>query len=305
MLSEFLTNGAHGLIRWSGAMPGVRICQFELEESWAEKMRAIPIAGVPGHFETFFCQGGSAIAERMHGRSGKVEAENVFLLSDVSGFRSFKISGDLKGILVSVDGGAARGSFFSACSAMGLTLDTGLVKERMDAQGGCFVMADSPWTHAAFRCLASLPDDARGQYCVFKAVELLYLLCTRDWGRDLPLPAEGYVSQSILDVKQYMETHLSEKITIPALSRRFSLSPTSLKADFRRTYGQPIHRWLIGVRMKHAAELIRSTGLSNQEIAQAVGYEGVSQFNAAFKRHYGTTPGRLRKMSKAAISRLF
>ena len=45
MVSKFLTNGGHGLIRWSGSMPGVRICQFELEESWAEKMRAIPLAG--------------------------------------------------------------------------------------------------------------------------------------------------------------------------------------------------------------------------------------------------------------------
>ncbi len=286
-------------------MPGVRICRFELGGGAAEEMQAIPIVGAPFVFETLFCQSGCAIAELKHGRSSRTEAESIFLLSDVSGIRSFKISGDLSGILVSVDAGAARESFFSACSAMGLTLDTSRVKRRMDAQSGCFVMAGTPWTHAAFRCLGALPDDARGRYCVFKAVELLYLLCAGDQEEDPALPAEGYVSQSILDVGQYMEAHLSEKITISALSRRFSLSPTSLKADFRRTYGQPIHNWLIGRRMRRAGELIRSTELSNQEIAQAVGYEGVSQFNAAFKRHYGITPGRFRKMSKAAISCLF
>jgi len=42
-----------------------------------------------------------------------------------------------------------------------------------------------------------------------------------------------------------------------------------------------------------------------QQIAQAVGYEGMSQFNAAFKREYGMTPGQYRKMSETATPRPF
>lgn len=85
MVSKFLTNGGHGLIRWSGSMPGVRICQFELEESWAEKMRAIPLAGAPGHFETVFCQGGSAIAERMHAAPARWRRRTSFCAPKCSG----------------------------------------------------------------------------------------------------------------------------------------------------------------------------------------------------------------------------
>ena len=39
--------------------------------------------------------------------------------------------------------------------------------------------------------------------------------------------------------------------------------------------------------------------------AQAVGYEGMSQFNAVFKREYGMTPGQYRKMSETATLRPF
>lgn len=59
-----------------------------------------------------------------------------------------------------------------------------------------------------------------------------------------------------------METHLGEKQTITALSRRFSLSPTSLKTGFRRMYGQPIHRWLMEQRMKRACDLLCSTRMT-------------------------------------------
>ena len=43
-------------------------------------------------------------------------------------------------------------------------------------------------------------------------------------------------------------------------------------------------------RMRRAEDLIRSTDYPIYQIAQEVGYEGVSQFSAVFKRQYGVTP---------------
>ena len=70
-------------------------------------------------------------------------------------------------------------------------------------------------------------------------------------------------------------------------------------------YGVPVHRFLIQQRLQRARELIRTTRMPIQQIAQSVGYEGMSQFSAAFKQAYGTTPGRYRKMSETAIRRPF
>ena len=54
-----------------------------------------------------------------------------------------------------------------------------------------------------------------------------------------------------------------------------------------------------------ARELLSTTRMPIQQVALAVGYEGMSQFNAVFKRYYGMTPGQLRKMSETATPRPF
>ena len=79
--------------------------------------------------------------------------------------------------------------------------------------------------------------------------------------------------------------------------------PTFLKEWFHRAYGVSVHSWLVEQRMKQAHKLICTSKLPIHQIAQAVGYAGISQFNATFKRFYGMTPSRLRKMSETAISR--
>ena len=103
-------------------------------------------------------------------------------------------------------------------------------------------------------------------------------------------------------IRDYMEEHIDQKLTIPALSRRFCLAPTSLKTGFRRQSGQPVHPWPRCRRLERAAELLRSSELGVLEVAQAVGYNSASQFGAAFQRQYGVTPGQYRKMAETAES---
>ena len=129
-------------------------------------------------------------------------------------------------------------------------------------------------------------------------MELLYLLSTQDeQGTDaLPGPMlDRGVAQSLAEIRRYMEEHLDEHLTIPALSRRACLSATTVKEGFRRLYGLPVHTWLRQRRMERAAELLHTTELSLEGVAKAVGYSSVSQFIAAFRQQYGLTPGQYRK----------
>ena len=303
MLKEYLLTQAPGLTCWSDGMPGVRVCRFALSGREGEDLRPVPARGQPLHFEAFFCQGGRAAAELPQNQTSLVGAGGVYLLSHAGEIRSFQISGDLRGILVAVDAKAARESFSAACAAMGLRLDTGRVRRRMEERHGFAVLPETPWTRSTFACLEGLPEEAQGCYCVFKAVELLYLLCSE------PSPPEreqdAHVSPVLAEARAYIQTHLSEKLTIERLCRQFSVSPTFLKEGFRRAYGRSIHSWLMEERVKRARELIRTTRLPIQEVARAVGYEGMSQFNALFKRRYGMTPGQCRKMSETATPRPF
>ena len=95
--------------------------------------------------------------------------------------------------------------------------------------------------------------------------------------------------------RRYMEDHLADPLTIPALSRMAMLSATTFKDAFRRLYGLPVHAWLRQRRMERAAELLRDSSLSVLGVAQSVGYGSASQFTAAFRRQYGMTPAKYRK----------
>ena len=129
-------------------------------------------------------------------------------------------------------------------------------------------------------------------------MELLYLLSTQEeQERDVPpspMPDRNLARQ-LAETRRYMEENLDEPLTIPALSRRACLSATTFKEEFRRMYGLPVHTWLRQRRMERAAELLHTSGLSLEKVAQAVGYSSVSQFAAAFRRYYGVTPGKYRK----------
>ena len=69
-------------------------------------------------------------------------------------------------------------------------------------------------------------------------------------------------------VHTYLTEHLSERITIEALSREFLMNTTTLKSAFKRVYGS---------------------------IAKAVGYESQSRFTEAFREVYGEVPTEYRK----------
>lgn len=208
--------------------------------------------------------------------------------------------------MIAVDAKAAKESLVTVCATLGMKLDTRIVKKKMTARNGCTALHGTPWTQAFFETVRRLSEQEQERYCVFKSVELLYLLCTEVSESDESLSGSGCpVSQSLLEVKVYIQTHLSDKLTIALLCKQFSVSPTFLKEGFRRAYGVPIHTYLIQQRLRRAQELICTTRMSIQQIAQSVGYEGMSQFNAAFKRGYGMTPGQYRKMSETATLRPF
>ena len=124
MLKEYLLEGAPAQTVWSDSMPGVQVCRFSLSGGTRDGMRTLPTRGAPLYIEAFFCLGGRLAARPPRGEAQVVEAPGIFLLSDSSGLRSCLCSGDLSGILVTVDAKTAKESLMTVCSILGLELDT-------------------------------------------------------------------------------------------------------------------------------------------------------------------------------------
>ena len=175
---------------------------------------------------------------------------------------------------------------------------SGLVLRR--ASGRCTELCGQ----AAFADLDRLPQSERARWCVWKAVELLYLLSAQGEPAAEMVPVlDQEMIRTLAETRRYMEEHLDEPLSISTLSRRACLSATTFKEGFRRLYGLPVHTWLQQRRMERAAELLRDSSLSVLGVAQSVGYSSASQFSAAFRRQYGMSPTVYRKMSEPAQHR--
>lgn len=99
-------------------------------------------------------------------------------------------------------------------------------------------------------------------------------------------------------IRKYMVEHLSERITIEELSRRYLTNPTTLKTVFKELYGVSIAAYMKQRRMEEAAKLLETTDKSISEISRMVGYDSQSRFTTAFKDCYEILPTEYRKAAK-------
>lgn len=286
---------------WCTVMPGVQVCRFSLK-SKESIPTSFTLKHKPLHFETFFCHSGGLVLKGEKGGALQVGAREILLLSDTPALCTAEVTAPLAGWLVAVDAVNARGSLQTLCGLLGeLQVNTAQVRQLMTQRDGCILLRGVPWSWAVFAALKGLTEMEQGRYCVLKAVELLYLLCTRSFllkSEMNPAGLDTYLLRIVADIQGYMASHLDEKLTIYSLSQKFRISSTALKSGFRYLYGQPIHSWLQQQRMERAAELLHATPMTVLQVAQMVGYESVSQFQVGFKRRYGMTPGQYRKMSE-------
>lgn len=303
MFIEYLKRADAKYTHWNGHVTGVSVCRFTVPELSEKQTLLLPKWEAQSAIEIFFCTGGQAIVNLAGTAPRKVERHHIFVLMGTMELHSVKISQELQGFLVAIEKKQMRDDTLPVCAALGLQLDLCRLQQKLAAQHSCALLSQTCWTKAVFDFLTNLSEETRGQYCLLKAVELLYMLDAQHTGAEqwTNLGENLQTVQCALDVRTYLEQHLSEKITIDDLCRKFSVSPTYLKTAFRRMYGSSIHRWLIDLRMRQAGEWICCTERPIYQIARDVGYEGMSQFSAAFRKYYGTTPSEFKKMSKTAM----
>jgi AraC-like DNA-binding protein len=63
---------------------------------------------------------------------------------------------------------------------------------------------------------------------------------------------------------------------------------------FREKYGTSPKKYVIGMKINHAAELLRLESYSVTSIAELSGFSDVYYFSKVFKAETGTSPGRFK-----------
>jgi AraC-like DNA-binding protein len=106
--------------------------------------------------------------------------------------------------------------------------------------------------------------------------------------------AEGHLGRekrAIQQVRQYIEEHFAESVTLPALAQHVSLSPYYLLRAFRAEVGMPPYAYLESVRIRHTQRLIKA-GRPLAEVAAELGFSSQSHMTRQFKDIIGVTPGQ-------------
>ncbi len=104
--------------------------------------------------------------------------------------------------------------------------------------------------------------------------------------------------ETIRAVHDYLTQHLSSRVTIEELSKRFLMNPSTMKALFKSVYGSSLASHIREHRMEHAARLLIEGDESVAQVARSVGYESQSKFSTEFHKAYGVLPTEYRRSQK-------
>jgi len=107
-----------------------------------------------------------------------------------------------------------------------------------------------------------------------------YLL--RDAGRE---------HAAVRRVKDWLEAHSEQNVSLRVLADVAGLSPYYLVRVFHKQIGIPPHKYQTIVRVHRARKLLASSGAALAEVAFCTGFCDQSHLNRCFKRMFGTTPG--------------
>ena len=103
------------------------------------------------------------------------------------------------------------------------------------------------------------------------------------------------ISPQVRNCMNYLQLHLTEKISVPELASKMGYSASHLTKLFKREVGTTIHAYIMSLKMDQAKDALRTTGESIQKICHSLGFESQSYFGKQFKAATGMTPMEYRE----------
>ena len=103
----------------------------------------------------------------------------------------------------------------------------------------------------------------------------------------------------IWKTRKFIEEHSSEELSLTRVARAVNISGNYLSEKFKNVTGVNFVEYVARVRFEKACDLLENGDRRISEIAFAVGFQSLSQFNRTFKKLSGRSPSAFR----AAASR--
>ncbi len=144
---------------------------------------------------------------------------------------------------------------------------------------------------------ASSTSYTRDMQLYDKLTSLLSLIMEESWH---PENQESISAQKrdMLEIKDYIDSHYTEKITLESLASTFYISKHYLARCFKEQCGMTVVNYIQQVRITRAKHLLRFSEESVEVIADACGINDANYFSRVFRKVEGVSPAEYRRSWK-------
>jgi AraC-like DNA-binding protein len=109
-------------------------------------------------------------------------------------------------------------------------------------------------------------------------------------------------ARHLLRARDLADARFFEPLDVDDLARAAGLSRAHFSREFRRTFGESPHAYLLTRRLERAAALLRFTDRSVADVCLSVGLQSVGSFTSSFTRTYGVSPTAYRARHPPAVA---
>lgn len=160
-----------------------------------------------------------------------------------------------------------------------------------------FRTAGTEWEYICEMIRNGVREAESGQFgwstlVVSNTVHVLVHLSRARLNNAKPMAAE---KPELLDqVLAYVESHLSERISLAETAHHFYISESTISQTFRKKMDVSFYRYVTQRRLIASKALIEH-GLPLEAVAEQIGFTDYSTFYRAFRQEYGISPRQYRK----------
>jgi two-component system response regulator YesN len=115
--------------------------------------------------------------------------------------------------------------------------------------------------------------------------------------REIEPRSEPYRQSIVRKVRTYLQTHLSEDVSLQVLAAHVHMNPSHLCRIYKQETGEGIRDFLLRHRMEKARTMLAQTNMKVYEIGAALGYAYTPYFIRVFRKYFGVTPQELREFA--------
>lgn len=148
--------------------------------------------------------------------------------------------------------------------------------------------------HKTLYSIASSDDYIRDMRINGELNNLLTLLMNESWHPE-ERQTPDLKRENINLIKQYLDEHYDEKITLDDLTECFFISKYYLTRVFRKQFGISISHYLLSIRITKAKQMLRFTDETVENIGYKCGFGAPHYFSRTFKQVEGISPSEYRE----------